>query len=289
MDKRLISARAHDVVRLALEAQKRAEERSFQAALDAERKAQQEEQARLKTSIEQARTETERARLAAQQRQMELNLEEQARRRVEQQFQEASQRAAEEARRRQQAEQEAWQARQQASQEQLRAQQLAAEKSAAEQEAARAREERERARARLQQALSSVVETRETARGVIVNLPDVLFDFNKSTLKPHAREVLSKVCGILLVVQGYDLSVEGHTDAIGSDSYNQELSEKRAQSVENFLENCGLSGTEITAKGFGESQPVASNDTASGRQQNRRVEVVIEDTEAFQVGSGTRD
>ncbi len=282
--KRIVMTQAHDTVRLAVEARKLAQERAFQAALDAERQEHQEEQARLKQSIEQAQSEAERARLQAQQKEMQLNLEEQAKQRVQTQLAEASRRAAEQERLRQQAEQESWQARQQALQANQRADQLAAEKSQAEQDAERARQEREAARQRLQEALGKVVETRQTARGVIVNLPDILFDFDKATLKPQAREVLSRVCGILTVVDGYDLSVEGYTDAVGSDEYNQKLSERRAGSVQNYLGSCDLSGVDITAKGLGESRPVASNDTPAGRQKNRRVEIVIEDNEQFQVG-----
>jgi outer membrane protein OmpA-like peptidoglycan-associated protein len=129
----------------------------------------------------------------------------------------------------------------------------------------------------MQQALGLVAETRETARGIIVNLPDILFDFNRATLRPQAREVLSKIAGIMLVARGYQLKVEGHTDNIGSDDYNQKLSEKRAQAVRDYLASSGLSADIITAQGFGESQPIASNTKPAGRQKNRRVEIVIED------------
>jgi outer membrane protein OmpA-like peptidoglycan-associated protein len=96
-------------------------------------------------------------------------------------------------------------------------------------------------------------------------------------LKPQAREVLSKICGILSVTDAYNLKLEGHTDNVGSDQYNQTLSDRRAASVDTYVSSCGLDGKIVAVKGFGESRPVASNDTADGRQQNRRVELVIED------------
>ena len=120
-----------------------------------------------------------------------------------------------------------------------------------------------------------ILETRETARGLIVNLSDVLFDFNKATLRPGAREKLAKVGGIILAHPGLRMEAEGHADAVGSDDYNQRLSERRAQSVSTFLVEQGIRPDTITAMGFGESRPVATNGTAEGRQQNRRVELVV--------------
>jgi outer membrane protein OmpA-like peptidoglycan-associated protein len=104
-------------------------------------------------------------------------------------------------------------------------------------------------------------------------MSDVLFDFNKYTLRPGAREKLAKIGGISLAHPGLKFEIEGHTDSVGSDSYNQTLSERRADSVRDYLAQQGLSV--LTAKGFGESRPVASNDNAAGRQQNRRVELVV--------------
>ena len=118
-------------------------------------------------------------------------------------------------------------------------------------------------------------ETRETARGLILSMSNVLFDFNMATLRPEAREKLAKLAGIVLATPGLRLSVEGHADAIGSDEYNQKLSERRAGSVRDYLVGQGVDGASVTARGFGESQPIASNDTAEGRQQNRRVEIVV--------------
>jgi outer membrane protein OmpA-like peptidoglycan-associated protein len=152
----------------------------------------------------------------------------------------------------------------------------------AETEAARARDlaaaaERDKTelRERLRQQLSVILETRETARGLIVNLSDVLFDTAQSTLKPGAREKLAKVSGILATHPDLKIEIEGHTDSVGTDTYNQGLSERRAEAVRSYLVSQRIAPQAITTAGFGESRPVASNDTAAGRQQNRRVELVV--------------
>ena len=120
-----------------------------------------------------------------------------------------------------------------------------------------------------------ILETRESARGLIVNINDVLFDFNQYTLKAGAREKLAKVSGILLAYPGLKIQVEGHTDSVGSDDYNQTLSEKRANAVRDYLVTEGVPDGTVSAIGLGKANPVASNDTAAGRQQNRRVEMVV--------------
>ena len=154
---------------------------------------------------------------------------------------------------------------------------LAAEAQAQQARAAAAQADHERAelREKLRQQLSQVLETRETARGLIVNVSDVLFDFNSANLKPGAREKLARVSGILLTTPGLNIEVEGHTDSVGSDGYNQRLSEQRASSVREYLLRQGIMPTAVATSGFGESQPVVSNATAAGRQQNRRVELVV--------------
>ncbi len=130
-------------------------------------------------------------------------------------------------------------------------------------------------RTRLSQQLNSVLQTRDSARGLIVNMSDVLFDSGKYTLKPGAREKLSKVAGILLAYPGLNIEVDGHTDNIGSDEFNQNLSDQRAESVRAYLVDQGVMTGSVTAKGFGKTQPVGTNDTAEGRQINRRVELVV--------------
>jgi len=138
-----------------------------------------------------------------------------------------------------------------------------------------AENEKAQLRERLRQQLSMILETRETARGLIVNISDVLFDFNQYTLKPGAREKMAKVSGILLAYPGLKIRLEGHTDAIGTDDYNQQLSEKRAGAVREYLVSQGVAADTVSSVGFGKANPVASNDTAEGRQRNRRVEMVV--------------
>jgi outer membrane protein OmpA-like peptidoglycan-associated protein len=123
--------------------------------------------------------------------------------------------------------------------------------------------------------LNSILQTRDTARGLIVNMSDVLFDTGSYTLKPGAREMLAKISGIVLAHPGLNLQIEGHTDSVGSDDFNQQLSERRANSVGNFLSQQGVPASSITARGFGKTQPVATNDSPEGRQRNRRVEIVV--------------
>jgi outer membrane protein OmpA-like peptidoglycan-associated protein len=130
-------------------------------------------------------------------------------------------------------------------------------------------------RAQLLLQFNMILQTRDTARGLIVNMSDVLFDTAKFSLRPEAREKLAKVAGIVSGHPGLRLDVEGHTDSVGGADYNQLLSEQRGGSVRVYLIEQGMAGSSVSSKGFGRTQPVASNDTASGRQQNRRVELVI--------------
>jgi outer membrane protein OmpA-like peptidoglycan-associated protein len=130
-------------------------------------------------------------------------------------------------------------------------------------------------RIQLLSQFNAILQTRDTARGLIVNMSDVLFDTAKSSLRPLAREKLAKVAGIVSGHPGLRLDVEGHTDSVGGDDYNQQLSEQRGESVRAYLTNQGMAAGSVTAKGFGKTQPVASNETAEGRQLNRRVELVI--------------
>ena len=142
---------------------------------------------------------------------------------------------------------------------------------------AQARSEREKneLRARLRDQLNVILETRESARGLVVNLSDVLFDTGKADLKPGAREKLSRLSGVLLSHPGLHIEVEGHTDNVGADNYNQQLSETRASSVRDYLVREGIASNTVGTSGFGESKPVASNGTAAGKQQNRRVELIV--------------
>ncbi|HYL97989.1 MAG TPA: OmpA family protein, partial [Blastocatellia bacterium] len=135
--------------------------------------------------------------------------------------------------------------------------------------------DREELRAKLLQQFNLIFATRDTARGLIVSLSDVLFDTGKSTLRPEAREKLAKISGIVLAYPDLRLAIEGNTDSVGSDAMNQALSEQRAGSVRDYLAKQNIPGASMTSQGFGKTQPVASNDTAEGRQQNRRVELVV--------------
>jgi outer membrane protein OmpA-like peptidoglycan-associated protein len=130
-------------------------------------------------------------------------------------------------------------------------------------------------RQQLLDQFNSILQTRDTARGLIVNMSDVLFDTARYTLKPGAREKLAKVSGIILGHPGLKIAVEGHTDSVGGDEYNMKLSENRAGAVRDFLVGEGVSPASITSQGFGKTMPVADNSTSAGRQQNRRVELVV--------------
>jgi len=130
-------------------------------------------------------------------------------------------------------------------------------------------------RAKLSEQLNSILQTRDTARGLIVSMSDVLFDTGRYTLKPGAREKLAKVAGILLAYPGLNIAVGGYTDNVGGDSMNQTLSENRAGAVRDYLIQQGVATHSVSARGFGNTLPVTSNDTSSGRQQNRRVELLV--------------
>ena len=130
-------------------------------------------------------------------------------------------------------------------------------------------------RAQLLVQFNAILQTRDTARGLIVNMSDVLFDTGKYSLRPEAREKLARVAGIVEGHPGLRLDVEGHTDNVGGDDYNQQLSEERGSAVRDYLTSQGMQQESVTTKGFGKTQPIATNETAAGRQQNRRVELVI--------------
>src|SRR5208283_829342 len=224
---------------------KAAEERAAKAQADAEA------QARARAEAESARAQAEAAKAEAQ-------------------------KAAEEAARQRQ-EAEKAKAEALAQQQVLAAETEKARQAAAESDKLRqqAENEKQELRARLLQQLNSVLSTRDTARGLIANMSDVLFKSGSFELLPGARERLAKVSGIVLAYQGLRLAVEGHTDSIGTDEYNRRLSEQRADAVRDYLVQQGITSDAITSSGFGKSEPVASNDTPEGRQQNRRVELVV--------------
>jgi outer membrane protein OmpA-like peptidoglycan-associated protein len=135
--------------------------------------------------------------------------------------------------------------------------------------------DREELRARLLQQFNAILATRDTARGLVVNMSDVLFDSGKFTLRPLAREKLAKISGIVLAYPDLKLAIEGNTDSVGTEAFNQVLSERRAEGVRSYLTEQGVPQSSTSATGLGKSQPIASNATSEGRQQNRRVELIV--------------
>ena len=268
----VINAAAREAAQTAEESrvmavQQKAEEEA-QAQAAAEKKAAEERAAKAQADAEaqaRARAEAEAARAQAEAAKAE------------------AQKAAEEAARQQQAAEkakaEALAQQQLLAAETDKARQAAAESDKLREQADKLREQAEKEkmemRARLLQQLNSVLATRDTARGLIANMSDVLFKSGSFELLPGARERLAKVSGIVLAYSGLKLQVEGHTDSIGSDEYNRRLSEQRAEAVRSYLVQQGINPGAITASGFGKSEPVATNDTPEGRQQNRRVELVV--------------
>ncbi len=187
----------------------------------------------------------------------------------------AQQRAQDQERTAREAEQELQQeqaARQQAEQQVASSQQQLEQ---TQQQLTQAQTEKEQVRQRLLEQLDQVLQTKDTARGLVVNMPDVLFNVNSSTLKPTARERLAKVAGILIAYPDIHVEVDGYTDTTGALDYNQRLSQERADAVRSYLVQQGVPSTSIEAKGFGPNDPVAPNATPEGRQQNRRVNLVV--------------
>jgi outer membrane protein OmpA-like peptidoglycan-associated protein len=140
---------------------------------------------------------------------------------------------------------------------------------------AAAQADQQRLREQLLQQFNMVLPTKETPRGLVVNMQDVLFDTGKYTLKEPAREALAKISGIIISHPGLNLQVEGYTDSTGTPEFNQKLSEERADTVRDYLASNGIPATNLTAIGYGVNYPVAPNDTAAGRKLNRRVELVV--------------
>lgn len=241
-------------------------ERVRRAQTEAEREAIRAEEARAdaqhqadqRSLAEQERLSAERARAQAEQARLE----------AEQAAAQAAQEKAQADQQLQAAQQQQQALAQQAEQARLQAQQ-------AEQARLQTEQQAEQQRQKLLQQLNQVLQTKDTAKGLIVNVSDVLFDTGKSTLKPGAKVRLAKVAGIILAYPDLKLEVDGYTDSVGGEEYNQRLSERRADAVRNFLVSQGVSENNVHAQGFGKSDPIASNETAAGRQLNRRVELVV--------------
>jgi outer membrane protein OmpA-like peptidoglycan-associated protein len=287
------SGLARDVMRLAQVARDQAVEREMQARIENERQERLRRLEEARAQAEAAKAEAERIKLEADRARAEAELAKAKAEAAKAEAEKAERSAAEERARREQAAREAesqrlaaerakTEARQREEAARAETERARAETERARQAAEEAKRERDAALQKLYVSLSEILDTKRETRGFIVNLGDVLFDTGKATLKPQAREKLSKLAGILLAYPGQlMLEIEGHTDSVGSDELNNKLSQSRAQSVNDYLTSAGVKAERIKAvKGFGKTKPIATNDTAAGRQMNRRVEVVIEDSEA---------
>ncbi|HEV2223735.1 MAG TPA: OmpA family protein [Candidatus Acidoferrales bacterium] len=237
------------------EAEKQALEAQLAAAKDAQARAEaQAQQQQAQAQAQQAQLQAQQAQVAAEQaHEAEVKAQLEA-------TQEAQARAAAQA---------------QQQQAQAQAQQAEAQAQQARDAASKAEQEQQQLRATLLAQFNRILETRDTPRGLVVNIGDVLFATGRYDLRPEARERLAKLSGIVLAHPGLKLAVEGYTDNVGSEEFNQTLSEHRASAVRQYLVDQGLDTDSITATGLGMSSPVADNGTAAGRQKNRRVEIVI--------------
>jgi outer membrane protein OmpA-like peptidoglycan-associated protein len=253
---------AQEAKQQAEQAQQRAEQARQQAEAEAQQRAAAEQQANNEAAQrQQLEQQQQAAQQAAQQAQQQAQQAQQAAQEAQQRAQQEAQQRAALAQEQQQTAQQAEQARQQAQEAQQRTQQVEAEEA--------------QTRQRLMSQLNQVLQTRDTARGLIVSMPDVLFDTGSANLKPTARERLAKVAGILIAYPDIHVEVDGYTDSTGSPVFNEQLSQQRAASVQSYLVQQGVPSGSIAIHGFGEANPIASNDTAAGRQQNRRVELVV--------------
>lgn len=254
-DARLIALKRQEAAHLQREREDAAA-REAHARADAERAAQQRADAEA-----QQRLEAERRAAAEAQQRLESERRAAAEAQADRTRAQAEADAAKAAQQRQAAQAQLDQARQATEQARLAADQ--------------AQQEQQKLRQQLADQFNRILETRETSRGLVVNMSDVLFDVGKWTLKPGAREKLARIAGIIAQHPGLKLQIEGHTDSTGSDESNQILSERRASAVRDFLVQQGIDASTIAAMGMGKSQPVASNDTSVGRQLNRRVEMIV--------------
>ncbi len=306
-DETKFSGMARDVMRLAQVARDLSVEREELARIENERQERLRRLAEAQASAERAMAEANRIRIEADKARAEAERAKAQAEIARMEAEKSERSAAEERNRREAAGRESEAVRLRAESERRAADEsvrrASAEKAAAEEATRRAEAERAAARAEAEKAnkaaeeakrerdaayqklyvsLSEILDTKRETRGYIVNLGDVLFDTGKATLKPGAREKLSKLAGILLGYPGaLLLEIEGHTDSVGSDQLNNKLSQDRAEAVSSYLTQSGVKPEKIkAARGFGKTKPIATNDTAGGRQQNRRVEVVIEDADA---------
>ena len=267
--------RAEDSRVIAIRAQKEealAQERAASQARETASNAKAEEEARERARADRERAEADAQRVKAESLRAAAETDRAAAERAKADAMAATAQANADRQQAETAKLEAERARQEAIDQQ---QKLASEADQARAATAKAQQEQAELRQKLMIQFNQILQTRETARGLIVNMSDVLFDTAKYTLKPGAREKLAKISGIILAHPGLTITVEGHTDSVGGDDYNMKLSEDRANSVRAYLVSQGLDSGIVTAKGFGKTRPVADNSTAAGRQENRRVEMVV--------------
>jgi outer membrane protein OmpA-like peptidoglycan-associated protein len=260
-DRKVIVQNSRDAVQNAAEAVQITIRRRQEETLAAERAAAAQKTADAQAAAQQAELDRQRAQLESE--------------RAAAARQQAELQAQQDAQARQQAELQAQQAAQAQAAAEAQSQRDAQAAAEAQQAAAKAELEKQQLRAALLEQFNRILPTVDTPRGLKANLADVLFATGKYDLQPSAREALAKFSGIILAHPGLKLQVEGYTDSTGSDTFNQKLSENRANSVRAYLIGQSVDPTSITAIGYGKSNPVASNDTAQGRQQNRRVEIII--------------
>ena len=271
-DARVIGLKRMDEERLANE-RRAAQERQARARAETEAETQrrkEEVESRKRAELEREVESARRERAEAEKLKAELATAQESQRRAEAEAararavaeQELSRKSAEESRRREE------EAKKSAEMSRLAAEQsrLAAEQSA---------REKSELRARLLQQFNAVLDTRDTERGLVVNMGDVLFDTGSFTLRQLAREKLARLSGIVLNYPGLKLEAEGHTDNVGGEAFNRKLSEQRAGAVRDYLLSQGIPADQITSSGKAFSMPVADNKTAAGRQQNRRVELIV--------------
>jgi outer membrane protein OmpA-like peptidoglycan-associated protein len=270
-----VATAARDAVQAAEDARniavKRQEEerisaqRSAAAAATARARSDQEEEAHRRAEAERQQLQAEVAAAREAKARAESDAQRQAAMLQEQQAREQATQSA----------QEAAAAAQRAQEAQAQAQQSQSEAERAQQLAAQSERDKQELRAKLLLQFNKILETRDTVRGLVVNIGDVLFDTGKYSLRTPAREPLAKLSGIVLAYPGLKLQVEGHTDSTGTPAINQKLSEQRAYTVRDYLVQQGVDIGSITGAGFGETMPIAENTTAAGRQKNRRVEIIV--------------
>jgi outer membrane protein OmpA-like peptidoglycan-associated protein len=267
-DKRVVVQDSRDAVQNAAEALQMTMQRQEEEAQARERAAAAQRTADAQADQQREAAGRQQAELQRQQAELEAQRDAQARQQAELQSQQDAQARAV-------AEAKSQQDSAAAAQAQLAAQQSQQAAQQAQQAAAQAELEKQQLRAALLQQFNRILPTTDTPRGLKANLADVLFATGKFELQPTAREALAKFSGIVLAHPGLKMQVEGYTDSVGSDIFNQTLSENRANSVRAYLIAQGIDPTSVTALGYGKSNPVAGNDSPSGRQQNRRVEIII--------------